>query len=82
MRKQIEQVVENFETLNKEGQRKAKEILKKYLDGEIKINKAYELLVDADLIRTFRDFSPEEITADDEERLKQYIRNKIFRIAK
>ena len=82
MRKQIEQVVENFETLNKEGQRKAKEILKKYLDGEIKINKAYELLVDADLILTFRDFSPEEITADDEERLKQYIRNKIFHIAK
>lgn len=81
MRKRIEQVVENFETLNNEKQGKVKESLKKYLDGKIEINKAYELLVDADLIRTFRDFSPEEITAEDEERLKQYIRNKIFHIS-
>ena len=81
MRKQIEQVVDRFGSLSKEKKEKVKKILKKYVNGEIEINKAYELLVDADLIRTLRDFSPEEISAEDEERLKQYIRNKIFHIS-
>lgn len=80
MRKQIEQVVEKFESLSKEEQEKVKKILEKYVNGEIKINEAYDSLVDEGLITILR-VEPEAVTAKDEEELKQYIRNEILHIS-
>jgi hypothetical protein len=81
MRKQIEQVVDRFESLSKEKKEKVKVILKKYVNGEIEINEAYKYFVEERLILSSR-FKPEDFTAINDKELKNYIKNKIPNISK
>jgi hypothetical protein len=83
MRNQIEQLVDGFESLNKEEQGKVKKIIKEYVFGITEIKEAYDKLVKEGFIqKSSSRFRDEEFTTKkDEEELKKYIMNKIPKIS-
>lgn len=50
MQKQIEKALERFGSMNGREKEKFRSILKKYLEGEIKLDEAYYLLLEEELM--------------------------------
>lgn len=85
----IEQLVDNFKSIREKEQKTVKEILEKYVNGDIDINKAYNLLLYggfllADESTKFNSKTVAEYgkSAEREKKLKAYIENEIFILSK
>ena len=50
MQKQIEKALDNFESMKGRQKEEFRSILKRYLEGEIKLDEAYYLLLEDELI--------------------------------
>jgi hypothetical protein len=50
MQKQIEKALDNFESMRGQKKEEFRSILKRYLEGEIKLDEAYYLLLEDELI--------------------------------
>jgi hypothetical protein len=79
--RQIEQAIEKMDSSNRHNQEKIEAILKSYLNGEIGLDGAYYELLDEELIPM-----PQRCgmtakmppTSEDEMRLKERIKSKLF----
>jgi hypothetical protein len=81
MQRQIEQVLENLRTLSQEKSNAIKNILSRYVNGEIGLDETYYELMDNDLIpmpQRCTMFVKHETSPEEEENFKNYIRNKII----
>ena len=82
MLEQIEQAVDNFASMNPGKQAKVKEILGRYVQGEVGLEEVYYELLDNDLISMPQRCGMHakiHTTAEDEKKLKNYIDEKMFR---
>ena len=78
MHKQIKQAVDDFQSLSLNRQNSIREILRKYIHGEIEIDEAYYDLLDNDLIPMPQRCSMQAKVQEDEGNLKEYINRKLF----
>jgi hypothetical protein len=80
MHKQIEQVLENLSTLDREKSNAIRDILSRYAHGEIELDEAYYELMDNDLIpmpQRCSMFPKQETSPKEEENFKNYIKIKL-----
>jgi len=82
MLKQIEKAAEKFDAMAGTRRNEFRSICQRYVDGQIKLDEAYYLLLDGDLIpmpSRCGMFQKSEITAEDEARLKNRIAEKVLK---
>lgn len=78
MRKQIEQALENIDSSSGKNREKIKAILKRYMDGEIRLDEAYYELLDNDLIPMPQRCGMHAKLPEDDGTLKEHIKSKLF----
>lgn len=78
MHTQISRAVDDFQRLGSVEQANVKEILRRYVSGEIGLDEAYYDLIDKDLIPMPQRCGMHTKLQDDEEELKGYINRKLF----
>jgi hypothetical protein len=78
MQKQIERIVNDFPSMSQERQASVKEILGRYIQGEIRLNDAYYELLDNELIPMPQRCGMKPRLLEDEERLKEHIKSELF----
>lgn len=78
MYNQIKQAADDFQGLSLDKQASVKEILRKYVDGEIGPDEAYYDLLDSDLIPMPQRCGMHAKIQEDEGKLKEHIRSKLF----
>jgi hypothetical protein len=81
MQRQIEQALENLGTLSQEKSNAIKNILSRYVNGEIGLDEAYYELMDNDLIpmpQRCTMFVKQETSLEQEENFKNYIKLKLY----
>jgi len=78
MHKQIRQAVDDFQSLNLGKQAGVKEILRKYVYGEIGLEEAYYDLLDNELILMPQRCGMHGKIQEDEKDLKEYIKSRLF----
>ncbi len=78
MREQIEQAVNNFAKMSPGKQARVKEVLGRYVKGEIGLDEAYYELLDNDLIPMPQRCGMHAKLPDDDGKLKEHIKSKLF----
>lgn len=75
---QIEQAADNFVSMSREKQGRVREILGRYVQGEIGLEDAYYELLDNDLIPMPQRCGMHAKLPEDEGTLKDHIKSKLF----
>ncbi len=78
MHMQIEQAADNFVSMSREKQGRVREILGRYVQGEIGLEDAYYELLDNDLIPMPQRCGMHAKLPEDEGTLKDHIKSKLF----
>ena len=78
MYQQIKQSVDDLQSLSLDKQASVKDILRKYVNGEIELDEAYYDLLDNSLISMPQRCGMHAKIQGDERELKEYIKNKLF----
>jgi hypothetical protein len=78
MRRQIENLMSDFPGMSRDRQVSIKEILGRYIQGEIGLNEAYYELLDNELIAMPQRCGMKPRLQENEEGLKKYIKSKLF----
>ncbi|MFB3764610.1 MAG: hypothetical protein ACE14P_05110 [Methanotrichaceae archaeon] len=78
MHEQIKQAVDNFQGLSRDKQAGVKEILRRYVNGEIGLDVAYYDLLDNEFIPMPQRCGMHAKINEDEEKLIAYIKSKLF----
>ncbi len=74
---QIEQALERWDSTRIQNQEKIRAILKRYLEGAIKLDEAYSKLLDEDLIPMPQRCGMHSHAGEDEGRLRKSIKEKL-----
>jgi hypothetical protein len=77
MIEQIEQALERWNSTSRQNQEKIRAILKRYLEGTIKLDEAYSELLDEDLIPMPQRCGMHSHAGEDEGRLRKSIKEKL-----
>jgi hypothetical protein len=77
MRRQIENLVSDFPGMSRDRQVSIKEILGRYIQGEIGLNEAYYELLDNELIAMPQRCGMKQKLQENEEGLKEYIKSRL-----
>lgn len=77
MLRQIEQALERWETTSSQDQEKIRAILRRYMEGAIKLDEAYSELLDEDLIAMPQRCGMHSHAGEDEGRLRDRIKEKL-----
>ncbi len=77
MLRQIEQALERWETTSSQDQEKIRAILRRYMEGAIKLDEAYSELLDEDLIPMPQRCGMHSHAGEDEGWLRDRIKEKL-----
>ncbi len=74
---QIDQALKRWDSTSRQNQEKIKAILKRYMEGAIKLDEAYSELLDEDLIPMPQRCGMHSYAGEDEGRLRKSIKEKL-----